>query len=59
MLDESRGNSSSWQLRTAPSPGFKSLKNFDFETIVKTFMLKLQQNSGIWQIYCIKQPKSI
>ncbi|RNA26534.1 hypothetical protein BpHYR1_048268 [Brachionus plicatilis] len=23
----------------------------------KKFMLKLQQNSDIWQIYCIRQPK--
>ncbi|RNA25987.1 hypothetical protein BpHYR1_042837 [Brachionus plicatilis] len=25
--------------------------------IVKTFMLKLQENSDIWKIYCIRQPK--
>ncbi|RNA12860.1 hypothetical protein BpHYR1_002051 [Brachionus plicatilis] len=25
----------------------------------KKFMLKLQQNSDIWQIFCIRQPKSI
>ncbi|RNA05239.1 hypothetical protein BpHYR1_037428 [Brachionus plicatilis] len=25
--------------------------------IVKTFMLKLQENSEIFQIYCIRQPK--
>ncbi|RMZ94886.1 hypothetical protein BpHYR1_013547 [Brachionus plicatilis] len=25
--------------------------------IVKTFMLKLRENSDIWKIYCIRQPK--
>ncbi|RNA24879.1 hypothetical protein BpHYR1_005261 [Brachionus plicatilis] len=25
----------------------------------KKFMLKLQQNSDIWQIYCIRQPKNL
>ncbi|RNA14013.1 hypothetical protein BpHYR1_035940 [Brachionus plicatilis] len=31
----------------------------NMEKIVKTFMLKLQENSDIWQIYCIKQPKKM
>ncbi|RNA40457.1 hypothetical protein BpHYR1_013677 [Brachionus plicatilis] len=25
----------------------------------KKFMLKLQENSDIWQIYCIRQPKTL
>ncbi|RNA15775.1 hypothetical protein BpHYR1_041004 [Brachionus plicatilis] len=40
-------------LKLSPSPGFKILN------IGKTFMLKLQENSDIWQIYCIRQPKKI
>ncbi|RNA31352.1 hypothetical protein BpHYR1_037463 [Brachionus plicatilis] len=34
-----------------PSPDFKILNT------EKKFILKLQQNSEIWQIYCIRQPK--
>ncbi|RNA19140.1 hypothetical protein BpHYR1_026565 [Brachionus plicatilis] len=46
----------------------KLLKNFKFlenskynhdpERNVKTFMLKLQENSDIWQIYWIRRPKN-
>ncbi|RNA15605.1 hypothetical protein BpHYR1_015878 [Brachionus plicatilis] len=35
-------------------------KDFNFffkKKVQKKFMLKLQKNSDIWQIYCIRQPK--
>ncbi|RNA18265.1 hypothetical protein BpHYR1_033991 [Brachionus plicatilis] len=42
-------------LKSTPSPVFKILNTE--EKIVKTFMLKLQENSNKWQIYWIRQPK--